>query len=127
MGTFLNILGSIGVALLLYVAFLMLVRFIRNAADKDRMLNMVFLRIMVPKKESKEDQQDEQGSRGGDFKEVIGVASQLLSLCIVFIVESGKPILPGRISFRLSTPQLKIRSLFILWHRVIGSHGLKSR
>ncbi|HMR01008.1 MAG TPA: hypothetical protein PKA32_01330, partial [Candidatus Gracilibacteria bacterium] len=77
MGTFLNILGSIGVALLLYVAFLVLVRFTRNAADKDRMLNMVFLRIMVPKKESKEDQQDEQGSRGGDFKEVIGIASQL--------------------------------------------------
>ena len=64
-------------ALLLYVGFLVLVRFVRSAADKDRMLNMVFLRIMVPKKESKEDQQDEQGSRGTDFKEPIGVASQL--------------------------------------------------
>lgn len=79
MDLFLNILGSIGVAILLYIGYRATRHFIHRTADKSRMLNMVFLKIVVPKKESKEEREEEQsGSSGGrDFKETIGAASQL--------------------------------------------------
>lgn len=74
-----SLLVSLAVTLLLYIAFRGVVHFLRTAADKNRTLNMAFLRIMVPKKESKEDRDEEQSASSGgrDFKEVIGVASQL--------------------------------------------------
>jgi hypothetical protein len=51
----------------------------RRLADKHREEEMVFLQILVPKKESKEDKEttSEQFSSGQDFKEVIGVMDHL--------------------------------------------------
>lgn len=79
MELFLNILSSIGVAVLLYGGYRLVRHFIRKTADKNRTLNMVFLKLVVPKKESKEDREEEQSasSSGRDFKETVGVAAQL--------------------------------------------------
>jgi hypothetical protein len=46
-------------------------------SNRERSLNMVFLKIMVPKKESKEELDREQASGGKDFKETLGIASHL--------------------------------------------------
>lgn len=56
-------------------AFALLVIFIRNRMNAYRMMNMVFLRIAVPRKESKEDSERErdQFSSQKDFKEISGV------------------------------------------------------
>ena len=51
----------------------------RRIADKRREEEMIFLQILVPKKESKEDKEStsEQFSSGQDFKEVVGVMDHL--------------------------------------------------
>lgn len=79
MNSFLQILLIAGVLVVLYGGF-HLVRFlIQFVTDKNRTFNMVFLKVSVPKKESKEDRDEESASMsaGKDFKEVIGVASHL--------------------------------------------------
>jgi hypothetical protein len=55
-------------------AFAGLVRYIRYRVNLERALNMVFLEIKVPKKESKEDREveGEQFSNQRDFKEICG-------------------------------------------------------
>lgn len=79
MEVFLNILSSIGVAILLYGVYRVVRHLIQKTADKNRTLNMVFLKLVVPKKESKEEREEEQSSSSGgkDFKESIGIAAQL--------------------------------------------------
>ncbi len=78
MGEFLqNFLVSVLLAAALYAGF-RFVRFVlHELKNRQRSLNMVFLKIMVPKKESKEDRDQEQASGGKDFKETVGVASHL--------------------------------------------------
>ncbi len=51
----------------------------RRLADRSRGEEMVFLQVIVPKKESKEDKEStsEQFSSGQDFKEVVGVMDHL--------------------------------------------------
>lgn len=79
MQTFYNILAAVGIAILLYVALICIKYLARYISNKQRQFNMVFLRVMVPKKESKEDREEEQAGLSGqrDFKEIVGVASHL--------------------------------------------------
>lgn len=76
---FLNIFWSILVAAVLYGVFKFTKFLIHHAADHHRSLNMVFLKVMVPKKESKEDRELESAaySTGKDFKTVLGVAAHM--------------------------------------------------
>lgn len=81
MEIFLNILGSLGIAVLLYAGFRSVRHYIQMVADRNRTMDMVFLKISVPKKESKADREEEQAasSTGKDFKELVGVASHLFA------------------------------------------------
>jgi len=74
---FQNFLNALLVVTALYAAFLIIKFGIRFAVDKDRSFNMVFLKVVVPKKESKEDLERDQSAGAKDFKEVVGVASHL--------------------------------------------------
>ncbi|MFC1747751.1 type IV secretory system conjugative DNA transfer family protein [Pseudomonadota bacterium] len=80
MGNFFSILiQSVVLAILLYGGF-RVVRFAINwNANRVRSMNMVFLKISVPKKESKEDREEEQAaySSAKDFKEILGAAAHL--------------------------------------------------
>jgi hypothetical protein len=88
MNTFLNILAFILIGAALYVA-LLIVKFIAHSlANKKRSYEMVFLKILVPKKESKEDREEDQASGSKDFKEVLGVASHLFEA--LHSIYSGK-------------------------------------
>ncbi len=79
MQTFYNLLMAVGIAILLYIAIICIKYLTRFISNKKRQFNMVFLRVMVPKKESKEDREEEQAGLSGqrDFKEIVGVASHL--------------------------------------------------
>lgn len=49
----------------------------RMAADRKRMEDLVFLQLLVPKKESREEKDDQSDQFGKDFREVIGVMDHL--------------------------------------------------
>lgn len=66
------LLAIIGFLLCLILAYLVLVWLVRLRVDKARMLDMVFLRVMIPKKDSQKDKED-QKDKEKDFKEVVGV------------------------------------------------------
>jgi hypothetical protein len=68
----------IGIAIA-YAALAGLLWLIRQSADRRRMEDLVFLQMLVPKKESKEDKEveSEQFSSGKDFREVLGVMDHL--------------------------------------------------
>lgn len=74
-----NILIGFGSVVGLYVLYRIIKYYIHHHADEHRSLNLVFLRIQVPKKESKEDIEQEQAamSASKDFKEVIGIAAHM--------------------------------------------------
>lgn len=69
------IIGALGAVITVYVGLW----FSRRINDIHREEEMVFLQILVPKKESKEDKEasSEQFSSGQDFKEVIGIMDHL--------------------------------------------------
>ena len=71
------ILGLLVVAGISYGGFKLYVYLARKKADYSRTLNMVFLKVVVPKKESKEDREDEANVSGKDFKETCGIAAHL--------------------------------------------------
>ena len=73
-----TILLGLAVLVTVIVAILVAIRFYTNY---NRSLDMVFLKILVPQKESKEDRERESEafSSGKDFKEVVGVMSQFFS------------------------------------------------
>lgn len=58
--------------------FVLVFYWIRQRANQKRELDMAFLKILIPKKESKEDREKESGNYAGekDFKEMVGVMSQ---------------------------------------------------
>ena len=68
---------ALGILLLAGLTALVLV-FIRYEANRQRCLSMTFLKIRIPKKESKEDKEQDTDALGAqrDFKEVLGVMKQ---------------------------------------------------
>ncbi len=67
------------VLLLLYLAGWGSIHLIRHIADHARMRSLVFLQVLMPKKESKEDKEkmSEEFSTGKTFKDVVGVMDHL--------------------------------------------------
>ena len=65
------VLGAVLFTLLLWWA-------VRSRANRSRYFEMAFLRILIPKKESKDDREKEGGQYAGekDFKETLGVMTQ---------------------------------------------------
>lgn len=72
-----NLVVSVLLAAALYAGFRLLKLVLHELKNKERSLDMVFLKIMVPKKESKDERDQEQQSGGKDFKETLGVGSHL--------------------------------------------------
>lgn len=85
MNTFLTLLALLGIAAAGY-GLLLLLRFL---ADRSREEQLVFLQMIVPKKEGKEDKEttSEQFSSGQDFKEVLGIMDHLYQS--IFSIYSG--------------------------------------
>ncbi len=73
------LLITIGVIALSILAGYKALAFLRHREDHKRERELVFLQILTPKKESKEDkeQESEQFSTGKDFKEVLGIMDHL--------------------------------------------------
>ncbi len=76
---FASLFSTILVLAFLYAFFRVSKWLLHHHSDLERSLNMVFLRIQIPKKESKDDLEKEQAqySSGKDFKEVLGVATHM--------------------------------------------------
>ncbi len=74
MSTFLSLLG---VALSAIAAFYALAAVIRWRADQKREEDLVFLQLLVPKKETREEKEADSDQFGKDYKEVIGVMDHL--------------------------------------------------
>src|SRR5437899_2692596 len=72
-----NILSTVLLIAGLYAALQIFRVILTKIADKKRSLDLVFLKIQVPKKESKEDVEREQAAAGKDFKEVLGVGAHM--------------------------------------------------
>jgi len=75
----LEILYAIGILLLCAVAAQGGLLWMRLQADKKREQDLIFLQVLMPKKESKEDKEteSERFSSGQDFREVIGIMDHL--------------------------------------------------
>ena len=73
-------------------------RWIRSRADYQRSLNMVFLKIFIPKKESRADkeQDTESYSSGQDFREVVGVMSHLFEALYSIYSDDFKSLFTGQ-------------------------------
>jgi hypothetical protein len=74
-----TLLTLIGIAAAGYFGTRHALRMMRRREDRKREKQLVFLQILMPKKEGKEDkeQESEQFSTGKDFKEVLGVMDHL--------------------------------------------------
>ncbi len=72
--------------------------YVHHHSDLERSLNMVFLRIQVPKKESKEDVEREQQSMatGADFKHALGIASHMFDSLHSIYAKSIKHYFTGQ-------------------------------
>lgn len=67
----------LGLIAAMYLAGLALARVSRFIADRHREEDLVFLQLLVPKKESREEKDAETDQFGRDYKEVIGVMDHL--------------------------------------------------
>ena len=67
----------LGLITAMYLAGLALARVSRFIADRHREEDLVFLQLLVPKKESREEKDAETDQFGRDYKEVIGVMDHL--------------------------------------------------
>ena len=74
---FINILVYAGIAFALYLIFIFAKSYYLKRKNFERSMNMVFLQIKINKKESKEEQDQEQSSGAKDFKEAIGIGAQM--------------------------------------------------
>ncbi len=72
-----EILVAIGMLLGLFAAGWAVCWILRWSADKRREEEIVFLQLLVPKKESREEKESETDQFGKDYKEVIGVMDHL--------------------------------------------------
>ncbi|MBP9718486.1 ATP-binding protein [Candidatus Gracilibacteria bacterium] len=85
------------------VAFLLIWWRIRVQANHRRYFEMAFLRVLIPKKESKEDREKEGGNYGGekDFKETIGVMTHFFEAIHAVYEEDLKVKIMGQDFFSL--------------------------
>lgn len=100
---FIILFGSIAALIVIYFGFKLLKYLIHHSADHMRALDMVFLKVIVPKKESKEDAEAERAaySSGKDFKEVIGVGAHLFEALHSIYTKGFKHYLIGQDYFSL--------------------------
>ena len=102
MQDFLVISGSaVVIAIVVFIGIKLLISMMRKGKDHLRSLNMVFLKIQIPKKESKEDREEGTVSEGKDFKEVLGVAAHLFEAMHSIYTKSFKSFLGGQDFFSL--------------------------
>ncbi|MBI2638674.1 type IV secretion system DNA-binding domain-containing protein [Candidatus Peregrinibacteria bacterium] len=95
-----SILILIGAAILL---LLLLWWFLRTRANRGRCLNMAFLKVLIPKKESKEDREKEGSTYASekDFKEMIGVMTHFFEAIHSIHEEDFKYYIIGQDFFSL--------------------------
>ena len=74
---FLNILIYAGIAFSLYLLFILAKDRYLAHKNHQRSMNLVFLKVQIAKKETKDEQGQEQASGAKDFKEAIGIGAQL--------------------------------------------------
>ena len=84
----LNTLIYAGLAAVLYLLFLYARLQILRYNNLKRSMNMVFLKVQMPKKESKEEMDQDQSSGAKDFKEAISIGAQLYDS--IHSIYSGK-------------------------------------
>lgn len=98
-----ELLSSLGILLLALGGGWLALFLMRYAADKRRERSLVFLQILMPKKESKEDKEtdSEQFSTGKDFKEVVGVMDHLFQNLSSLRIGGIKRLWMGSHSFSL--------------------------
>ncbi|MBD3270853.1 type IV secretion system DNA-binding domain-containing protein, partial [Candidatus Peregrinibacteria bacterium] len=84
----LNIGLTILLLLLGYLAYLFLKRYIYKKTNLERSLHMVFLKIQMASKRSRDEREEEQAGGAKDFKEAIGLATQLYDS--LHSIHSGK-------------------------------------
>jgi len=72
-----NLFLAIGTLIALYGAMHAIFFCMRKIADRRREEDLIFLQLLVPKKESREEKDAESDQFGKDFKEVIGVMDHL--------------------------------------------------
>jgi hypothetical protein len=87
-----NLLTAIGILLLVGLGGAGVLWFLQCLADQRREKDLAFLQILMPKKESKEDkeQDSEQFSTGKDFKEVLGIMDHLYQTLASLKISSFK-------------------------------------
>ncbi len=111
---FLTVLAAAGI----YVVFRFLRYMIHHHSDLHRSLEMVFLKIQIPKKESKEDLEQEQASfsSGKDFKEVLGVATHMFESLHSIYTKSVKHYFTGQdfLSFEYAVMDAQIYFYVVL-------------
>lgn len=95
-----SILTLIGAAILF---LLLLWWFLRARANRARSLNMVFLKVLIPKKESKEDREKEGSTYASekDFKETVGVMTHFFEAIHSIHEEDFKYLVIGQDFFSL--------------------------
>jgi hypothetical protein len=95
---FTTLLIAVGTVAALWGVWKFMKWYIHHHSDLERSLNMVFLKIQVPKKESKEDVEREQQSMatGADFKQVVGVASHMFDSLHSIYTKSVKNYFTGQ-------------------------------
>lgn len=95
---FTTLLYVAGAALAVWLIFKYFKWSIHHHSDLERSLNMVFLKIQVPKKESKEDVERESQSMatGADFKQAVGVASHMFDSLHSIYTKSFKHYFTGQ-------------------------------
>jgi len=76
---FVSLFSTIFVLAFLYASFRFAKWLLHHHSDLERSLNMTFLKIQIPKRESKDDLEKEQAqySSSKDFKEILGVATHM--------------------------------------------------
>ena len=103
METLFNITVFVVLAAGAYLLFKIIKFFIHHEADHMRSLNLVFLKIAVPKKDSKQDMEDEQASMSAqkDFKEICGIGAHLFEALHSIYTHDVKHYLIGQDFFSL--------------------------
>ena len=95
---FTTLLIAVGTVATVWAVFKYVKWYVHHHSDLERSLNMVFLRVMIPKKESKEDVEREQQSMatGADFKQAVGVASHMFDSLHSIYTKSVKHYFTGQ-------------------------------